>query len=194
MDKRIPMTAMAVALAAASTGAMATDQGAIFINGNLGQSTYHDSGFNRNTDTSASLRAGYSWQSYLVDFGVEAGYVDLGQASADVALPSFGNRTFTAHGKGPLLGANIRYKFRNRMFVSARGGWFRSTLDASVSGIGSQSYRGNGAYVGVGVGYDITPQFSLGVGFDDYHGRVSVNGTRLSESVGVYAGFAEYRF
>ena len=150
------MTAMAAALAASSTGSMATDQGAFFVNRNLGQSTHHDSGFNRNTDTSASLRAGYSWQSWLVDFGVEAGYVDLGQASADVALSTFGNRAFTAHGKGPLLGANSRYKFRNRMFVSARGGWFRSTLDASVSGIGSQSYRGNGAYVGVGVGYDIT--------------------------------------
>ncbi len=71
----------------------------------------------------------------------------------------------------------------------ALGFRFRSILDASVSSIGRQSCRGNDACVGVS--YEVTPQFSPGVGFDNDHGRVLVNGTRLSESVGGYASFAE---
>ena len=193
MDKRIPLAVIAVAMATASTCSMAANQGAFFINGNLGQSTYHDSGFNDNKDTSEAIRAGYSWQSNVVDFGVEAGYVDLGQARGSVATGN-GNTGFTVKGKGPLLGINIKYKFANRMFVSARGGWFRSKLVAGISGIGSDSFQGDGSYAGAGVGYDLTPNFSLGVSYDDYHGRANVYGTKTGESVGVVSGFAEYRF
>ena len=176
-------------LAAVSGSALATDQGAFFINGNLGQSTYHDSGFNDNTDTSGAIRAGYSWQSYKVDFGVEGGYVDLGRATGE----AYGDK-FSVKGKGPLLGMNIKYKFENQMFVYARGGYFHSTMDAHVDGFGSENFHGNGGYLGAAVGYDITPQFSLGLAYDDYHGRVRVDGEKSNESIGVYSGFAEYRF
>lgn len=189
MKKHIQMIAVAGALAAASGSAVAADPGAFFINGNLGQSTYHDGGFDNNTDTSGAIRAGYSWQSYKVDFGVEGGYVDLGRATGEI----FGEK-YSVKGKGPLLGLNIKYKFENKMFVSARGGYFHSTLEEGVQGFGSDSFHGNGAYLGAGVGYDITPQFSLGLSYDDYHGRVRFDGYRFNESIGVYSGFAEYRF
>ena len=84
MKKHIQMIAVAGAMAAASGSAVAADPGAFFINGNLGQSTYHDGGFDNNTDTSGAIRAGYSWQSYKVDFGVEGGYVDLGRATGEI--------------------------------------------------------------------------------------------------------------
>jgi hypothetical protein len=190
MKKFIRMIAVAGALAAASGSAMAVDdEGAFFVNGNFGPSTYYDHGFKDNTDTSEAIRAGYSWQSYKVDFGVEGGYVDLGRATGE----AYGVK-YSARGKGPLAGLNLKYKFESKVFISARGGYFRSTLDEHVKGYGSDSFHGNGAYVGAGVGYDITPHFSLGLSFDDYHGRVSFDGDKASDDIGVYSGFAEYRF
>ena len=193
MNKRIPMAAIAVALAAVSTSSFAADQGAFFINGNLGQSNYHDSGFTDHTDTSTSVRAGYSWQGSTTDFGVEAGYVDLGKASGSVSANN-AIANYSVKGKGPLLGVNFKYKFNNKMFLSARGGWFHSSLDANISGLGSQSFHGDGGYLGAGVGYDISSHFSLGVSYDDYHARAKIYGVKSGESIGVFSGFAEYRF
>jgi len=194
MNKRIRMTAIAVVLAAASAGAMAADQGAFFVNGNLGQSHYHDRGFNGgNTDTSGAVRFGYDWNTNAWSYGVEGGYVDLGKATGTVYTP-YGTAGFNVKTSGWLLGGNGKYRFANHMFVSARLGWFHSTFDASVPGAGSQSFSGNGGYAGVGVGYDFNQHFSLGAGYDTYHGRATVFGTKSKESIGVYSAFAEYRF
>ncbi|MFI4957687.1 MAG: outer membrane beta-barrel protein [Lysobacterales bacterium] len=187
------MTAIAFVLAAASGSAFATDPGAFFVNGNLGQSHYSDSGFSDRTDISTAVRAGYSWQSDVVDFGVEAGYVDLGKARGSVnALGISAN--YSARGKGPLAGINLKYKFGNKWFVAGRLGYFRSTLTENISGYGSYSFSGNGGYVGASMGYDITPHFSLGAGYDNYHGRVKFSGNSYSDNIGVISGFAEYRF
>ncbi|OOG59895.1 outer membrane beta-barrel protein [Rhodanobacter sp. C03] len=193
MNKRFHLTAIAVALAAVSTTSFATDPGAFFINGNLGQSHYNDNGFSDRTDVSVAVRGGYSWQSDVVDFGVETGYVDLGKAHGTVTDGAI-SANYSAQGKGPLLGINLKYKFVNKWFVSGRLGYFRSTLVENISGFGSQSYSGNGGYAGVGVGYDITPHFSLGASYDNYRGRVKYAGSSYADNIGVVSGFAEYRF
>jgi hypothetical protein len=193
MNRNFKLVVIGLALAGACTVSAAAEPGSFFINGNIGQATWHDSGFSNKTDTSSALRLGYSWQSDTTEFGLEGGYVDLGRATGTVYAGN-ARAGFSAKATGPLLGANFKYKFANRMFVSARGGWFRSKLDATIEGVGSQSYSGDGAYLGAGVGYDITRQFSIGVGYDDYHGRVTINGTKSNESIGVVSGFAEFRF
>jgi hypothetical protein len=195
MMKQIQIIAVAGVLAAVSGSALATDQGTFFINGNLGQSTYHESGFNDNTDTSGAIRAGYSWQSYKVDFGVEAGYVGLGTATTNLStgLPGVTEK-FSVKVKGPLVGLNIKYKFENQMFVSARGGLFHSSVDANVEDFGSERFHGNGGYVGAAVGYDFNQHFSLGLAYDGYHARINSGEVKGNESIGVYSGFAEYRF
>ncbi|MDE2308808.1 MAG: porin family protein [Xanthomonadaceae bacterium] len=194
MKKLIKMTAAAVVLGALSTSAFAAGPGAFFINANIGQSNFHDHSFSNHTDTATAVRAGYAWHiGNAGDFGVEAGYVDLGRASGSVLVNNV-STGFGAKLSGPLLGANYRYTFSNKIYVSARAGWFRSKFDANIAGIGSQSFSGNGAYSGLGVGYDITPHFSLGVNFDEYHGRATVYGTKAKEGVSALSGFAEVRF
>lgn len=194
MNKHIRMTAIAVVLAAASASAMAADGGAFFVNGNLGQSHYHDRGFNSgNTDTSGAVRFGYDWNADAWSYGVEGGYVDLGKATGTFYTP-YGTAGLNVKTSGWLLGGNGKYRFANHMFVSARLGWFRSTFDGSISGVGSQSFSGNGGYAGVGLGYDFNRHFSLGVGYDTYHARATVFGIKAKESIGVYSAFAEYRF
>lgn len=196
MDKRIRMAVAAALLAVASTGAMAAESGAFFINGNLGQSRYHDSGFSDKTDTASAVRFGYDWNAGAFSFGAEGGYVDLGKASgtaySDVPYgPSYG---ISAKTSGWLLGGNGKYRYANGMFVSARLGYFRSTFDTSMSGAGSQSFSGDGGYAGVGFGYDFNRNVSLGVGYDHYHGRATVYGTKAGEDIDMFSAFAEFRF
>lgn len=194
MKKVIKMTALALVLGAVSTGAFAGDTGAFFINGNVGQSHFHDHTFNDRSDSSTAVRAGYAWHlGDAGEFGVEGGFVDLGRASG--SLMSGGNVfNLSAKLSGPVLGANYKYRFSSKVFLSARAGWFHSKFDTDATGLGSQSFSGNGAYSGVGVGYDFTPHFSLGVNFDEYHGRATVYGTKAKEGVSSVSGFAEYRF
>ncbi|MGC1547426.1 MAG: outer membrane beta-barrel protein [Rhodanobacter sp.] len=202
MNKRLQMTAIAMVLAATSFGAFADDTGAFFINGNLGQADYHDNSFNnKDTVASGALRVGYTWQSPVVDFGVETGYVDLGKATGSANYDGY-NETYSARIDGTLLGMNLKYKFGNNWFISGRAGYFRSQMrfkanlnipyyaDQSFS----QKYSGDGGYAGVGVGYDITPHFSIGASYDNYYARVKVNGSGENTTVGVFSGFAEYRF
>ena len=192
--KIIGKTVLATVLGVVSTTALAVDPGAFFINGNISQSHYHDQGFNDRTDTSAAVRAGYVWHvGDASDVGVEAGYANLGQAT-DSLIYNFNTVYIKAKLTGPVIGANYKYKFSNKMFLSIRAGWFRSKFDVSSPGLASQSFSGNGAYSGVGVGYDFTQHFGLGVNFDEYHGRATVYGTKSKEGVSAISGFAEYRY
>jgi len=195
MKKQMLSIAVAGVLAAASGSVWAADPGTFFINGNLGQSNYHDSTFTNNTDTSGAIRAGYSWQSDVVDFGVEAGYVDLGTASSQLSsyLPGLSGK-LSVKGTGPLLGLNLKYKFQNHMFVSARGGLFHSSMDVDVGNFGSERFHGNGGYLGAAAGYDFSQHFSLGLAYDGYHARIDSGEAKGNESIGVFSGFAEYRF
>ena len=124
MNKVIKMTAFAVVLGAVSTASLAADTGAFFINANIGQSDFHDRSFSNHTDTTTAARAGYVWHvGDSSDIGVEAGYVGLGRASGSVSVNTTTVNLSTKL-SGPLLGANFKYKFSNKIFVSVRGGWF----------------------------------------------------------------------
>jgi len=198
MNNRIHITVAAVLLAAASTAAMAADDGAFFINGNLGQSRYRDSGFNDKTDTAGAVRLGYDWNAGAFSFGAEGGYVDLGKASGlgyvSYAGTYGGTYGISAKTSGWLLGGNFKYRFGNNMYLSSRAGWFRSTFDTNVSGLGSQSYAGNGGYVGLGLGYDFNRNFGIGASYDRYHGRATIYGEKVGENIDMFSAFAEFRF
>ena len=195
MKKYLGIAAFAAVLAAVSTSSFATDPGAFFINANVGQSNFHDRGdFSNNTDTNATLRAGYYWQSEVVDFGVEGGYASMGKAKGSIVGPNLSTFNYAAKVTGPLAGATIKFKFRNKMFLSARAGYFGSKINLSADGLGSQSKSEGGSYIGAGVGYDLTPQFSLGVNWDEYHARASFYGVGTKFGITAISGFAEYRF
>ena len=194
MNRIIKKVAFAVVLGAVSSAAFAADTGAFFINANVGQSHFHDHGFSDRTDSDAAARVGYVWHvGDASDFGVEAGYANLGQASESLIV-NLNTVNVATKLTGPVIGGNYKYKFANKMYVSVRAGWFRSKFNVNVPGSGSQSFSGNGAYSGIGVGYDINQHFGLGVNFDEYHGRATFYGTKAKEGVSALSGFAEYRF
>jgi hypothetical protein len=195
MNKRFQMAAIAIALAVSSTTAFADESGAFFVNANLGQSSYNsnNSALSNNTAFSTAVRGGYSWYSPAVDFGFEAGYVDLGKVSGVINGGGISTNV-SAHAQGPLLGIDLKYKFQNRWFISGRLGYLHTSLTESASGIGSMNDHGGGGYAGLGVGYDITKNFSLGASYDNYRIKVRVDGVNASGNVGMFSGFVEYRF
>jgi hypothetical protein len=193
MRTRFQITVIAVALAAASSSSFAEESGAFFINGNVGQSSYNSGTVTSNTTFGSSIRGGYSWYSEMWDFGVEAGYVDLGTVRAPVNIEGFIFHE-SSKAEGPLLGINLKYKFENHWFISGRVGYLRTMVDSSVSGLGSTDLRGGGGYGGLAVGYDLTKHFSLALAYDNYRIRSRVGDIKLAGNVGLSSLLVEYRF
>ena len=213
------IAAVGAALAAASATAAAADaNGAFFINAGVGQAQYHVGhtdglGYQLDDkDTAGALRFGYAWNvANGFNLGVEGGYVNLGKLVAKYHAQSqdasvIVNEKADIEASGWMLGANGKYTFSNKWFVSARAGWLRSTGDATYryeeiyadaprySEYASGSADGDGWYGGVGVGYDFAPNFSLGLNYDNYHAKAKVEDVSAGGNIGTYMLTAEYRF
>ena len=195
----------ALALAGACGSAVAQDKDAFFVSAGAGQAKYHaDEAAGGNyaqddSDASLALRMGYLWHA-PVDFGLEAGYVDLGELKASMISGAVLEEA-RVNAKGWTLGATGRYHFADRWFVSARGGWLRSSSDIDYrvstpvgSAGGSGHAHGDGWYGGVGVGYDVSPAFGLGLNYDRYHVEAKANDISADANVDTWMGTAEYRF
>lgn len=165
---------------------------AYFVNGALGASdgqldgSYRYSDRLHGTDAAGTVRVGVMWQE-PVDWGIEVGYVDLGQVSDQNVVFSFNVRN-EARTRGMLLGGNFTYRFDAPWYLLARGGWLHAWTDLRARVDGSYgaapSGSGDGFYVGVGGGYDISERLSVGLHYDLYHVRASVGGADLSGDIG----------
>lgn len=199
------MPIAALALAGASGSAFAQDHGAFFVNAGAGQATYHvdeNSGGNYaqdDTDAAAALRLGYLWHG-PVDFGVEGGYVDLGELKASLISGAVLEEA-KVNAKGWLLGGVGKYHFADQWFVSARAGWLHASSDVEYhvstpvgSASGSSNVDGDGWYGGVGMGYDFSSNFSLGFNYDNYHVKAKTDEVSADANVGTWMVTAEYRF
>lgn len=202
--KKILGAALVAALALGSSVACAADSYG-FVNVSVGQAVYHEGrtdglGYKLDEkDTTGAVRVGAAWHG-PVDFGVEAGYVDLGDAVAKYDEGDYHEHD-TLNAKGWLLGVNATHRFEAPWFIQVRGGWFHSTLDEKYSyksptytEYGSGSASGDGWYAGIGGGYDFTQNFSLGLNYDNYHAVAKVDGDKLSGNISTFTVQLEYRF
>ena len=215
--KIITLAAFGGALALASATASATSSvGNFFINAGIGQAQYHVGrtdglGYKLDEkDTAGALRFGYAWHvSHDFDLGVEGGYVDLGKLVASYHYENtdatyFVDEHADLNATGWLAGVNGKFNFADHWYVSARAGWLRSSADATyrysetgyVGEYASGSADGDGWYGGVGVGYDFTRDFSLGLNFDNYHAKAKINNAlgTVDSNIGTYTVTAEFRF
>ncbi|HET7930527.1 MAG TPA: outer membrane beta-barrel protein [Rhodanobacteraceae bacterium] len=172
-----------------STG---TDSG-FFVNGTAGHS-YFGSGQNSGSDTGYAINGGYRW-SVTPNFaiGPEVGYNDLGNVTLKNA---FNSQPVVAPGKASLhgwtVGANARYSFAENWYVSARTGlyaWNGDGMTRDITPI-STHRSSDGYFGGVGVGYDVSHNFGVGLGYDYY--RAKKNDINLS--TGLLGVNAEVRF
>jgi hypothetical protein len=206
--------------AVASTSAVAQG-GQFFVDGGVGRSSYalytgqYDSD---KTDWATSIRAGYLWHEF-VDYGVELGYVDLGEeVNRAVYTHNSGSnylRSSTAV-NGWLLGGRLEYVIGQSWYVMARGGWFRPRVNqesgswtlsggypwASVPASGYIHYQGSfntgtQTYYGVGIGYIISPHWRVGLNYEYYDlgPQFSVPGySEPSSHAKTYAASIQYRY
>jgi len=201
------IAAMSATLAVASASAVASDaNGGFFINAGVGQAQYHvgrtDGGFYKidDKDTAGALRFGYAWRAADgFELGAEGGYADLGKSTADL---DYGPVAHTDEKLNAwLIGLNGKYHVAGKWYVQARGGWLRWEGKANArmfdpftntTSYGSAKGHGHGWYGGVGVGYDLGRNVSMGVAYDNYHVTGNHYGGALN--IGTYMVSAELRF
>ncbi|WP_266170552.1 outer membrane beta-barrel protein [Dyella subtropica] len=184
--------AMAVSSFAAHAGD--ADPSHFFVNAGAGMSHSNISGLTDKDSWGYNLNAGYRWRD---TWGVEAGYVDLGRpefngwVNGDSRYPL----KLRLNVSGWTLGANGRWTFAENWYVSARLGVFfsRSKLTAQGSYVGEATTNDTNLYFGGGLGYDITPQLSVGVNVDRYQAK-SNRFLRGTNSPVLVSGMLEYRF
>jgi opacity protein-like surface antigen len=190
-------TLLAIALATAGLAVApvlshAADNGAggFFINGNIGESSLDHQGYNDN-DTGYMGNIGYRWAfSPSVALGVEGGYSDLGKFSPNNPSDGLGQASV----KGWTLGVNGHFNFTPEWYVSGRTGIFHSDLKGqyfdATDTIVNVDDTANKFYVGAGVGYDFSNNFSVGLNYDYY--KANKNGLNLDPSL--VSVSAEFRF
>lgn len=209
---KFSMVAAAVALCSVSAASFA-DSGNFFVNGNLGRADWRDDSTARvfhanpgvtnvnqqNNGLAGALRVGYRWHS-VVDYGVELGYAYLGENLVrGSATDLTGN--LKQKSRGYLMGGNLNWNITDSWYVSGRAGWYRgrnvlqgrmySSAGRDAGTLGT--YTATGEYMGLGVGYNINPQFSVGVNFDRYH--LPANGNQgSSTTVNMSTVGGEFRF
>jgi OOP family OmpA-OmpF porin len=184
---------------ASTTNAPSTNwQDNFFVAGQLGQSQYRvDSDtLNHNHGVFQNVRFGWRWNGLI---GPEIGYVYLGQPKW-----SDGYSQLSVKPRAATVGVNGKYNFYQNWFVTAHAGYMRSqTKFDAIGAFGSDRYKtwNSGLYAGLGVGYDVTNNFSLALNYDNYRLQ-SGNSTSLDNigvpheraNVAAYSASVEYRF
>ena len=131
--------------------------------------------------------------------GPEIGYVYLGQ-------PKYADNAgqLSVKPRAATVGVNAKYNFYQAWFVTAHAGYMRSqTKFDAIDAFGGDRYKtwNNGLYAGVGVGYDVTNNFSVGLNYDNY--RLQAGNSTSLDNIGVshsranvaaYSASVEYRF
>ncbi|TAL74264.1 MAG: porin family protein [Rhodanobacter sp.] len=179
-----------------ATTAQADQTNGWFVNGNVGTAHYKATvsgvpGSGTDSNTAFILTAGYRDQGIL---GFEAGYTNLGSTTAK---DDFGDRA-KLKADGWTLGLNGHFNLKDRWYLSARGGLFLWKVKANVTYTdvtgGRTTLRGDEQaldwYAGIGTGYDISRNWSVGANFDYY--KISKHGYDIGTRV--FSVGAEYRF
>jgi len=189
----IALALVAAGMAAAPAFAQdANSAGGWFINGNVGRTSVDKDRYDGH-DTGYALNGGYRWTvTPWAALGVEAGYNDLGNINAKNFFNGdrvVDRRKSELHGW--TAGVNGHFNVDPKWYISGRAGIYGwkghgvSNDDVTRRDLDKTSW-----YAGVGVGYDFTPNWSLGINYDHYDAKkdgldLSTNMTSVS---------AEYRF
>ncbi len=194
-------TLLAIALASAGLLALPaafaqnapTDNGGAFINANVGRTSINHGPYD-GRDTGYAVNGGYRW-SLAPNFalGAEVGYNDLGNIRAKNI---FHSDPVIAESKSELhgwtMGANAHLDVSPNWYVSGRAGlysWKGHGLSNDVSPV-RKGLDDTSWYAGAGVGYNVTPNLSVGVNYDYFDAKKQ----NIDLSTDMISATAEYRF
>lgn len=185
---RMIVTAMAAALVAGACAAAPARADGFFVDGRYGRSDFDGDG----KDIALGINGGYRWGA----FGLEGGYIDLGSLDHGYAyIGTPGGGTSGLHSGidvgGWTLGANGHFNLTPNWYLSARAGLFHWKADVDLVGVARNAeFSGSDWYAGVGVGYDFSERFGIGLNYDHY--RAGKSG--LDFDANVVSANTEFRF
>lgn len=172
-----------------------------FVAGQLGQTQARTSLLDHNNSVFQNVRFGWRWNGIV---GPEVGYVYLGRPKTDATAFVGQDASFSVKPRALTVGVNAKYNVYENWFVTAHAGYLRSKTKLDlVSGDVGANYTtyNNGLYAGLGVGYDLTKNFSVGLNYDNY--RINAGNSTSVDHVGIgrnrvnvaaYSASVEYRF
>ncbi|GAA4856236.1 outer membrane beta-barrel protein [Luteimonas vadosa] len=177
--KALLTTSCALALASLSANALAVEGGTGFVRAAAGHSTVDVDvdGFGSDKDDDRTLQLGGGYY-FTPNVAIEGFYANLYDYSED---------GYSAKLTGLGLGVVARKNFgadNNGFYIAGRLGAFRSKGDASATGVGSASGNSVKPYFGVGIGYDFSSNFGLGLDYtsfrSDFDDEISVDARTLT--------------
>jgi OOP family OmpA-OmpF porin len=187
--KKTFMLASALMLGGVSTIASAAE-GNWFVRGEAGRSHVTSElsgvGSDSDNDSAYSIRGGYYFNR---NFAIEGFYSNLYDKNFTYASPNDTNLKLSAIGLG-VVGKRNFGADGNGFFIDGRAGVTRGKVEASITGLGSDSGTSTKPYVGVGAGYDFSRNFGLSLNYDHHKGDdqdVSIKANTMTLG-------AEYRF
>ena len=200
-------TILALALATAGLAAVpafAQDSGQTaqqgwYVGANAGYGQVQKGPYD-NGDFAGGVKGGYRFAiNPETSLGMEVGYVYLGRADARGQYTQNYANYNGSNGQSKLQGAtaglNLRYNISQSWYAELRGGaFFAKGSGLTDDKFNPQSVRFNSTdyYAGAGVGYNITPKWSVGLNYDYYQASDSDKNIHLPTNV--YTVSAEYRF
>ena len=155
------LLASALVLATASGSALAGGFVRVEAGRSHGNIDVSGLGSESDNDSTYSVRGGY-W--FNPNFAVEGFYTDAFDKSYSDGIDT-ANLKATAIGLG-VVGKKNFGADGNGFFIDGRAGVARGKLEASVTGLGSESDTSIDPYFGVGAGYDFSQSLGLGLSYD----------------------------
>lgn len=192
--KKIIVLSLALT-AALPLSAMA--QSGVYLRGHVGEARIDEKPLGiKDNDTMFGAAVGYRFNDH---FGIEAGYVDLGEQESS-RRNGVGGRSLSVEAKGATVGVTGKYRFGqddSGWYIDGRVGAIRSQFEgvrrggspaAPIAVRFDDKSRFN-PYYAVGVGYDFTKHFGLGLNYTRYE-----VGDRNQADVDAATVSFEYRF
>jgi OmpA-OmpF porin, OOP family len=184
--------AAAPAVFAQDTSSQQLAQQGWYVGAEAGYGEVNKGAYDSNGDVVGGIKGGYRFAlNTNTSLGLEAGYEYLGQ---DDARGARGNASLRSKLYGPTLGANLRYNFTPKWYGEVRGGAFFAEGQGLTNSPNPsyQRFDRTRYYAGVGVGYNITQKWSVGVNYNYYDGSNRNHGAQLDTNAVTVA--AEFRF
>lgn len=193
MNKFVFAAALSVAALSplAASVAQAQDSNQLdnfFVSGSLGKSDYRKD-YSHDNSVFQNLTFGWRWNGIV---GPEVGYTFLGRPRDRVD-----GLDAKIKPQAAILGVNAKYDFYGNWYVTGHAGALRSRTKTSeyVADVrDAHTSFENGWYGGVGVGYDVTKNVSVGVNYDNYHVKYDLGDSGSHDNIAAYTATVEYRF
>ena len=194
MKKTLHAMALATAVLATIPAAFAQDtaptaQQGWYVGANAGYSDLSKGPYD-NGAPDGGVKGGYRFAiNPETSLGMEVGYQSLGRVSARGLA---GDDSAKSKLRGTTAGLDLRYNLSPSWYGELRGGAFYAQGEGLTDAASPTFTQFNRTryYAGAGVGYNITPQWSLGLNYDYYNGT----GKNVELQTSAYNVSAEYRF